>query len=65
MGGAGDNVFIRRQGHFSVALGLLSDPEPIDRLLAIIDEAGALTEYGVAGRRLLHEPPDRPPQSAG
>ena len=31
-----ENVFIRRQGHFSVALGLLSDPEPIDRLLAII-----------------------------
>ncbi|MBL8660070.1 MAG: hypothetical protein JNM75_09990 [Rhodospirillales bacterium] len=34
------NVFIRHQGHFSVALGLLCDPRPIDRLLAIVAEAG-------------------------
>ncbi len=33
------NVFTRRQGHFSVALGLLCDPQPIDRLLAIIRDA--------------------------
>jgi hypothetical protein len=34
-----ENLFLRRQGHFSVALGLLCDPAPIDRLLAIIDRA--------------------------
>lgn len=32
-----ENLFLRRQGHFSVALGLLCDPAPIDRLLAVID----------------------------
>ncbi len=32
-----ENLFLRPQGHFSVALGLLCDPAPIDRLLAIID----------------------------
>lgn len=34
-----ENLFLRPQGHFSVALGLLCDPAPIDRLLAIIDRA--------------------------
>jgi hypothetical protein len=30
-----ENLFLRRQGHFSAALGLLSDPAPIERLLAL------------------------------
>jgi hypothetical protein len=34
-----ENLFLRPQGHFSVALGLLCDPAPIDRLLAIVDRA--------------------------
>lgn len=32
-----ENLFLRPQGHFSVALGLLCDPAPIDRLLAVIE----------------------------
>jgi hypothetical protein len=32
------NVFLRPQGHFSVALGLLCDPLPVERLLAIISD---------------------------
>lgn len=28
-----ENLFLRRQGHFSVSLGLLRDPRPLDRLL--------------------------------
>ena len=32
-----ENLCLRPQGHFSVALGLLCDPAPIDRLLAIVD----------------------------
>lgn len=28
-----ENLFLRRQGHFSVSLGLLRDPQPLDRLL--------------------------------
>ena len=34
-----ENLFLRPQGHFSVALGLLCDPAPIDRLLAVVDRA--------------------------
>jgi len=30
-----ENLFLRRQGHFSAALGLLSDPAPIERLLEL------------------------------
>jgi pimeloyl-ACP methyl ester carboxylesterase len=36
-----ENLFLRPQGHFSVALGLLCDPAPIDRLLAVIGRTGA------------------------
>lgn len=32
-----ENLFLRHQGHFSVVLGLLCDPKPIDRLLAIVE----------------------------
>jgi hypothetical protein len=31
-----ENLFKRRQGHFSVALGLEHDPAPLDRLVAIL-----------------------------
>ena len=31
-----DNLFLRRQGHFSVALGLASDPAPVNRLLELM-----------------------------
>jgi pimeloyl-ACP methyl ester carboxylesterase len=31
-----ENLFLRRQGHFSAALGLLSDPAPIERLIALL-----------------------------
>jgi len=30
-----ENLFLRRQGHFSAALGLLSNPAPIERLIAL------------------------------
>jgi pimeloyl-ACP methyl ester carboxylesterase len=33
-----DNLFIRHQGHFSVALGLATDPAPVNRLLALMRE---------------------------
>ena len=29
-----DNLFRRDQGHFSVPVGLMSDPEPLTRLVA-------------------------------
>ena len=32
-----ENLFLRPQGHFSVSLGVLSDPAPIDRLRAVVD----------------------------
>ena len=31
-----ENLFIRRQGHFSVSLGLVGDPAPVNRLLALM-----------------------------
>lgn len=31
-----ENLFVRRQGHFSVALGVLNDPAPLDRLAALV-----------------------------
>jgi pimeloyl-ACP methyl ester carboxylesterase len=31
-----ENLFQRRQGHFSAALGLLSDPAPIERIIAVL-----------------------------
>jgi hypothetical protein len=31
-----ENLFLRRQGHFSVALGLEHDAAPLDRLVAIL-----------------------------
>ncbi|MEX2628979.1 MAG: alpha/beta hydrolase family protein [Tistlia sp.] len=34
-----DNLFVRPQGHFSVSLGMMNDPAPIDRLLALLAEA--------------------------
>ncbi len=33
------NLFIRRQGHFSAALGLLRDPTPISRLAAVLADS--------------------------
>ena len=33
------NLFVRRQGHFSVSLGLLHDSAPIDRLVAALPRA--------------------------
>ena len=30
------NVFVRRQGHFSVPLGLLAEPAPIERFLTLM-----------------------------
>jgi pimeloyl-ACP methyl ester carboxylesterase len=35
-----DNLFLRRQGHFSVALGLEHDSAPLDRLAAILRRRG-------------------------
>ncbi len=32
-----ENLFLRHQGHFSVVLGLLCDPKPVDRLLEIVE----------------------------
>lgn len=31
-----ENLFVRRQGHFSVALGLYRDPRPIERLMELL-----------------------------
>lgn len=45
-----ENLFLRRQGHFSVVPGLLCDPRPFDRLLRIVatSSAGA-TGCGAGG----------------
>ena len=32
------NLFTRRQGHFSVSLGLLRDRAPLGRLAEVLDE---------------------------
>jgi pimeloyl-ACP methyl ester carboxylesterase len=34
------NLFVRPQGHFSVSLGMMNDPAPIDRLLALLADSG-------------------------
>lgn len=34
------NLFVRSQGHFSVSLGMMNDPAPIDRLLALLAASG-------------------------
>ena len=32
-----ENLFLRPQGHFSVSLGVLAEPEPLDRLKAVVE----------------------------
>ncbi len=34
-----DNLFLRDQGHFSVSLGLFPEPEPLERLAALLRES--------------------------
>lgn len=34
------NLFVRPQGHFSVSLGMMNDPEPIERLRGLLARAG-------------------------
>ena len=44
-----DNVFVRRQGHFSVPLGLIVEPAPIDRLFAMIRDDSAVADRAGQG----------------